>query len=227
MTARDPIRTVDRRKLGVSDISRVTSAVRQDLVDMRRALKEKFGDDFVSADFTIPSKELTASYASNVRAWLFNESRRTQETIVDLTSGAANKAQVIQWIRGLNFNRGVLDLSLSSHPRAVERSSMWEFVQASKVARMGMIVPRSRESSLSQGGLLQGLVGQVKTPAEWQQISRALNRDRAGMSLIFSLGLHHGDFHRMVPITSSAIAAALVVMARYRSRVIRSLRRRS
>ena len=226
MPQRDPIRLITRRKLKAADMNSVANAVRSDMVAMRRALKQRFGDDFVESEFEIPSKEMAIGFASNVRAWLFNESRRTKETILDLTSGGANKAQVLQWIRGLEFNKGILAQSVSAHPRAARRAGTFEFAQASGIRDLLMAVPRAKESSIKPSGILQRYVGRVMTISRWQQISKALNKDRSGLSLIFTLGLHHNDPHQMVPVTRLSLSAAVAAASKYRARLLNSIRRR-
>lgn len=225
MATRDPIRSVDARKLRTADLNRVARAVRSDLMAMRRALIQQFGEDFDPGEFEIPTQEMAVGFASNVRAWLDNETRRVRETVVDLTSGAASKSEVLRWAQGLEFRSGTLDLSVASHQRAIQRAAVLNFATAAGIENMMMVVPRQREQDIHPGGQIAKYVGRILPIARWQQISRALNRDRQGLSLIFTLGLHHGDFHQMVPVTTASLAAATEAAAQYRRRIQASLRR--
>lgn len=225
MALKDPIRVVDRRDLQTADLDRITRAVQSDLRDMRRAMKERFGADFDSTGFPNPDRETVAGYASNVRAWLLNESRRAKETIVDLTTAGATKAVAQHWARGLSFNKGVLDLSVTSHPRSLQRLSILDFAEGAEIEHMAMLIPSLMESRITPGGLLSKHVGRIRTVAEWQAISKATNRDRKGLSLIFTLGMHHNDPHQMLPVPASLLAAALAEMKRYRDFLLKRVQR--
>lgn len=222
----DPIRVVDARELrpGSFDLAKVTRRVNQDLKDFNRALKEK---GFAVEDDDMPSEEVVAGYVSNVRGHLFNETRRMKEVVVDLSATPANKASVLQWIRQLGLNDNVFDLSITTHGRAAARAAILDYATKNGVEHFAMVVPSSSEESLSVNGVLSEQVGKIRKTSEWLDISKELNRDRKGLSLIFSLGLHHNDPHQMLPVTPGKLAAAVKVMAEYRKKLLARLRRRA
>jgi len=223
---KDPIRVIDRRGLKNADMGAVSRAVQSDLRDMSRALKERFGESFDPTTFPIPDLETIAGQASNVRAWLMNESRRAKETIVDFTTAGATQATAIHWARSIQFQKGILDLSVTSHPRALQRLSILDFAEGANIEHLGMLMPSLSESMMTPGGLLSKHVGRIRTVAEWQAISKATNKDRRGLSLIFTLGMHHGDPHQMIPVPKRLLLAAFAEMKRYRDGLIRRINRR-
>lgn len=229
MPVADPIRIIDAKNLAADkfDVAASTKRVRQQLVEFRRGLKE---DGFVIDDEEdgLPSDEEIAGYVSNVRAWLDNESRRAKEVVVDLTATPANRETLLQWVKSLSekgFNDRDFDLSLVSHTRAASRRQWFDFAAVNGIEHFAMVVPPSMEEHVSLHGVLSEHVGRVRTVDEWHSIAKEVNRDRKGMSLVFSLGLHHNDPHQMLPIPGTRLGAAVRVMSEYRESFVKRRRR--
>lgn len=229
MPVADPIRIVDADELDASrfDTAKVTKAVRRNLEEHRRALKEE-GFTLHPDDDGLPSDEEIGGYVSNVRAWLYNESRRAKEVVVDLSATPASRETLLQWIKGLSekgFNDRDFDLSLVSHSRAASRRQWFDFAAANGIDHFAMVIPPSLEDSISIAGVLSEHVGRIRTTDEWHSIAKEVNRDRKGMSLVFSLGLHHNDPHQMLPIPGGRLTAATRVLTEYRDGFLRRRRR--
>lgn len=215
----DPIR-VDAGKLASSNIDRISAAVERDLAELRRQMGVKG-----RREAPLPKRETIAGYASNVRAWLQNESRRAKEVVVDLSTPGTTKALAQRWASELTFNSGVLDLSVASHPRSLQRLSVFDFAEAAGIEHFGMIVPTQMDLRISPSGVLSQQVGKVRTASEWLAIESRQNAGRRGLSMIFSLGLHHNDPHQMVPIPGALLAAARRQMRKYRESLLRKIGR--
>jgi hypothetical protein len=229
MPIADPIRIVDARELDVSrfDGAKVTRVVRRNLEEHRRALKEA-GFVVPPDDDGLPTEEEVAGYVSNVRAWLDNESRHAKEVVVDLSATPASRETLLQWIRGISekgFNDRDFDLSVTSHSRASSRRQWFDWATANGIDHFAMVIPPATEESISIAGVLSEHVGRIRTTDEWHSIAKEVNRDRKGMSLLFSLGLHHNDPHQMLPIPSGRLAAATKVLIEYRDGFLRRRRR--
>lgn len=225
----DPIRIVDAAELDVSrfDSAKVTQAVHQNLKDFRRGLKED-GFVFPPDEDGLPSEEEVAGYVSNVRAWLYNESRHAKEVVVDLSATPASRETLLQWIKGISekgFNDRDFDLSIKSHSRAASRRQWFDWATENNIGHFAMVIPPSTEESVSLAGVLSEHVGRIRSTDEWHSIAKEVNRDKKGMSLVFSLGLHHNDPHQMLPITATKMGAALKVMAEYRDAFTRRRKR--
>ena len=206
MAGSDPIAVVDRKDLspGAFDLAAVTEAVQQDLKDFRRALKE---DGFVVDVDRGPSDEVVAGYVSNVRAYLYNESRHMKEVVVEATAGVGTRAQITDWLQKLSLNDGVFDLSIATHPRAAVREAVFDFAVGNEIGNLMMIVPPSAEESVSPSGLLSRFVGRILPLQEWQAAAQVVNRTRKGISRVFSRGLHHNDPHQRGPGPDARLAA--------------------
>ncbi len=241
----DPLRIVDRQSLrpGGINVRRVARQVRQDLLDLRRRQQDRLNTAFQDLDerrrraiygdrkrppaLDMPEVEDTetiAGYVSNVQAWLFNESRRAKETVVDLTGGGITRAAFRRWASGYSANRNTFDLSLLSHARAVQRQTIWAYAEQNELEHLAMIVPPSLEESVAPQGILARFVGRMLSPAEWIREAERLARHRQSLSLVMSLGLHHGDVHQMLPIHPLEAEAARSVLAEYRRRFLRRRR---
>lgn len=229
MPVADPIRIVDAAELDVSrfDTAKVTRVVRRNLEEHRRALKEA-GFVIPPDDDGLPTEEEVTGYVSNIRAWLDNEARHAKEVVVDLSATPASRETLLQWIKGISergFNDRDFDLSLVSHSRAASRRQWFDWAQANGIDHFAMVIPPATEESISIAGVLSEHVGRIRTTDEWHSIAKEVNRDRRGMSLVFSLGLHHNDPHQMLPIPPGRLAAAVRVMAEYRDGFMRRRRR--
>lgn len=230
MTAQ-AIRIVERSALapGVFPVGRTARAVEADL----HRINEALGRRGFSGRLTIPTQEAIAGQVSNVRAWLYNESRRAKETIVEITQGAATKSQVMSWLArgGLRRNRNTFDLAVGTHIRSTARLGMWEFIEATRTAadpitHLGVIVPRQSEGNVRPQGVLQRYLGRVFAVDKWLNVTRESNKQgRTGLSLAFSLGLHHNDPHQLVPVTAAKLEAVRQIMRRYRERLLRKIRK--
>lgn len=225
MPVADPIRVLDASGLDTSkfDMARATKLARQQTAEFRRGLKES-GFVLPPGMDELPTEEEVAGYVSNVRAWLDNESRRAKEVVVDLSATPANRETILNWIKGLSekgFNDRDFDLSLVSHTRAAARRQWFDFGEANGVDHFAMVIPPSKEDSLSLHGVLSEHVGRIRTVDEWHEAAKAVNRDRKGLSLVFSLGMHHNDPHQMLPIPASKLSAATVIVSEYRAALLK------
>ena len=228
----DPVRRVrrsDLARLSPSDIEDIAARSAKQLQAFARGL-EKDGFPVPRHLLREPNREALIGEASNIRAWLFNESRRTKETIVDFSGMAAPRTELLAWIRRLRFNRNTFDLSIVTHARAAQRSQLWEIAQEDdgdrRLSHVAPLVPSSAEFRIREGGKLRPLLGRVFTLQEWLRISRESNQGRRSLSLLFSLGLHHGDPHQLLPITPGSLLAFERVLREYRRRLEERLRRR-
>lgn len=225
----DPIRIVERRALDEDKfpLDRTVRNVERDLAGINKALERRG-----FSGIEIPRREVIAGQVSNVRAALYNESRRAKETVVDISSGPVTKGELRRWLasQGLRMNRNTYQLSVGAHIRASARLGVWEFIEATRdsadpVTHLAVVVPRSAEGSVSPSGVLQRYLGRIFTTDEWLKIGREHNRDRGNLSLVFTLGLHHNDPSQLIPITSAKLEAARVAMRRYRQRTLERIRR--
>lgn len=233
--SQDPVRKVrrsDLARLSASDLEKIARDSARALRDFGRGLQE---DGFIVPKHLLeePPLEALIGEASNIRAWLFNESRRAKETVVDFSAAASSRTEILDWVRRMKFNRNTFDLSVVTHARASQRSQVWEILQskesgpeAQRIVAVGPILPKTAEGSITATGRLAPWLYRPIPIHEWLRASREANSGRNSLSLIFSLGLHHNDPHQLLPIPAGRLLAFTSVLQRARSDLLARLRRR-
>lgn len=217
----DPLRVIDRRALKPGAFP-LGGAIRQAERNLLAFDKELDRLGFVDSEYEIPGRQLIGGQISNLQAYLYQTSRHQKETIVEVTSSPASRGEVASWIAGVSGNRGHFGLSVTSHVRASQRLGVWQMIQAKvtdpakAIGHVGLIVPPGSESSLSPGGTLMRYMGGVFRVRDWLAIARGHNKARGGLSLAFSLGLHHADPSYLVPITLQRLASMRLAFREYR-----------
>ncbi len=225
----DPLRVIDRDSLapGRTPLGPAIRQAHRNLTEMDRLL-DRAG--FVDSEYAIPSKQVIGGQISNIQAAIYQASRHTKETIVEITSGPASSGEVASWLAGLKGNRGHFALSVVSHVRAAQRLGIWEMIQArvsdprQRITHISPIIPRSSEGHLRPQGILMRYLGIPFRVQDWIRIARGHNKKRGGLSLAFSLGLHHGDLSYLAPITAAKLPALALALAAYRKRLRKRVR---
>lgn len=226
----DPIRIVDRRALapGVFPVGRSVRRVEEEL--------ERINKELGRAGFTekleVPPRQLIGGQVSNVRAYLYNESRRAKEGITDATSGPITRGELLGWIgnKGLQGNRNTFSLSVGTHIRSAARQGVWNFIEAAQdsvepITHVGVVLPRGTESSIRPGGVLSRYVGRAFPVDRWLRISQEMNRKRGSLSLGFTMGLHHGDPSQLFPISAIKLAAVREALKKYRDKTLNLIKK--
>jgi len=230
--SQDPLRTIDRRALkpGAFPIGKAIRRAEANMKKMDELLdRAGFAD---APDHPMPSRQLIGGQISNVQAHLYQTSRHTKETIVEITSTPASQGEVASWLSGLAGNAGHFQLSITSHIRASQRTAVWQAIQRrvkdpqKRITHLGIVVPPGSESSISPKGILSRYLGGVFKVEDWMKIARRENKRRGSMSLAFSLGLHHGDPSYLVPITPAKLGAMSLAFRKYRKGLQKSAERR-
>ena len=122
------------------------------------------------------------------------------------------------------FVTGTFDLSVGSHARAAQRQLVLDYAREAGMTHLALLIPQSAEDRMSPRGILSRFAGRILSVEQWLAEARRQAQGKQGLSSVFTLGFHHGDFSQFLPLFKADLQSAAAILAAYRSRLLRRRR---
>lgn len=165
------------------------------------------------------------SWADNVIRALEQSAYQASAAITDALSGPISASALAEVAGKFDIPRNVLELSFTTHPRAMYRATIGAAGAAIEADEWEYYVPAAARATARPDGFAAAHHLQIKTGEEWEAVREALGHKKAG-SWIHTTGFHVGDRGYLLPIPDAWSEAAREEERLWRQKWLDGIRRR-